>query len=299
MNSATSTQPPPFTPCLNPATLTGLGFEDFLRLAASADFTAVEVPVQQVLAYGPARTRALLDSLGLSAAAASGILPAGPVLPHPVLVGDDAFEAAREGLPQRLAALQAVSCSVATIVLNPRIPGDPEAARATAIARIGSLARLCADHGITLAVEAVGVRSGLPADLDGTEEVAVTLPQLRALLDQADGPPGSLAACVDSFHWAAAGADPGHLDGLPVAHVQIADTPPGVPAAQWTDAMRLFPGDGSLDWAVLAGALQAAGYSGAVSVELFNPQLWALPEQDIAQRALDAARGCWLSGARL
>ena len=62
--------------------------------------------------------------------------------------------------------------------------------------------------------------------------------------------------------------------------------------------MRLFPGDGTLDWAGLGSALRAAGYQGSVSVELFNPQLRALPEADIARRALDAALRCWLKEAR-
>lgn len=295
MNGAgKSGDPPPFAPCLNPATLTGLGLVRFLRLAAGAGFTDVEVPIQQVLACGPDRARDILGALGLRAAAASGILPAGPVLPHPVLTSDAVFTAAREDLPARLAAFQAIGCPVATIALNPRAAGDPQTARATAAHRIGELAGACADHGVTLAVEAVSVTRGLPAELDGPAMVAATLPQLRDLLDQAGG---GAAVCVDSFHWAAAGADPRHLDGLRIGHVQIADAPPGIPAAEWTDAMRLFPGDGRLDWPRLGDALRAGGYSGAVSVELFNPHLRALPEADIARRALDAATRCWLNGA--
>ncbi|MGH3245685.1 MAG: sugar phosphate isomerase/epimerase family protein [Trebonia sp.] len=289
-----SAGPPSFAPCLNPATLTGLGLEEFLRGAASAGFAEVEVPVQQVIAYGPGRARELLDTLGLRAAAASGILPAGPVLPHPVLTSDAVFSAAREGLADRLTAFQAIGCPVATIVLNPRVPGDPRAARATATARIRELARACAGHGVTLAVEAVSVTCGLPAELDGPAQVAATLPQLRDILEPVGG---NVTACVDSFHWAAAGADPRHLDGLRIGHVQIADAPPGIPKARWTDAMRLFPGDGLLDWSALGGALRDAGYAGPVSVELFNPQLRALPEADIARRALDSARRCWLNEA--
>jgi sugar phosphate isomerase/epimerase len=296
VNAASNSDGPvSFTPCLNPATLTGLGLEEFLRLAAAAGFTAVEVPVQQALAYGPGRARALLDELGLRAAAASGILPNGPVLPYPVLTSDAVYATALVDLAGRLTALHDIGCPVATIVLNPRVPGDPQAARAAAQARIRELARACADHGITLAVEAVSVTCGLPAELDGTATVAVTLPQLRDLLGQAGD---NVTACVDSFHWAAAGADPRHLDGLAVGHVQIADAPPGVPASRWTDAMRLFPGDGQLDWPILGSALRDARYEGPVSVELFNPQLRALPEADIASRAMAAASRCWQNGAR-
>jgi sugar phosphate isomerase/epimerase len=287
-----------FTPCLNAATLDGTGFEDFLRTAAVAGFPAVEVPVQQVTAYGPGWVRDLLDGLELAAAAASGILPAGPVLPHPVLVSAATWEAALDGLDERLAAMVAIGCPVATIVLNPRCQGDPGEARATATARIQHLARSCASRGITLAVEAVGVRAGLPPDLDGPQRVAATLPELRDLLDRASAPPGAVAACVDSFHWAAAGADPRHLDGIQVAHLQVADAPPGVPAGQWTDAMRLHPGDGTLNWATLGEALAAAGYHGTASVELFNPHLRAQPDAEVARRALAAAATCWQHGGQ-
>jgi sugar phosphate isomerase/epimerase len=166
------------------------------------------------------------------------------------------------------------------------------------VTRIRQLARACAGHGIVLAVEAVGIRAGLPASLDGPHEVASTLPQLRTLLDRArDGGAGGVTACVDSVHWAAAGGHAADFDGLPVGHVQIADVPAGVPAARWTDAARLFPGDGILDWPVLGGALAGGGYAGPASVELFNPLLRELPDDDIARRALTAARGCWEKGA--
>ena len=61
MNTSASTAgPSPFTPCLNPATLTGLSLEEFLRQAAGTGFTMVEVPIQQVLAYGPGQAAELL-----------------------------------------------------------------------------------------------------------------------------------------------------------------------------------------------------------------------------------------------
>lgn len=285
---------PAFTPCLNPATVTGLGLEEFARLAAKASFTSIEVSIQQVLAYGPRRTADLLDGLGITVAAASGILPDGPVLPHPLLIANTAYATALAGLPERLAAFTSIGCPVATTVLNPRTRWDPDVAMATAAGRIRGLAKACADHGVTLAVEAVGVRAGLPAYLDGPHDVASTLPQLHQVLERAGHgqPPAGVSACVDSFHWAATGADPAHLTGLAplrVGHVQIADTPPGTPARQWSDEMRLFPGDGSLPWEVFVRALAAAGYNGPVSVELFNPALRLLPETQIAQRAYAAA----------
>lgn len=282
-----------FTACLNPATVTGLPLPNFLHLAADTGFEAVEVPIQQVLKEGAGRVAGLLEEFGLTVAAASGILPAGPVLPHPLLI--DGYASALEGITDRLEAMHTIGCPTATIVLNPRSHHAPGHARETAATRIRGLARLCAEHDIALAVEAVGVRRGLPANLDGPHEVARTLIQLRDLL--APISEGNVTVCVDAFHWAATGADPADLNDLNIGHVQIADAPDSLPADQWSDAMRLFPGEGdAVPWRVLADALHTAGYRGAVSVELFNPELRALPEKEIAARSLDGARSCWGGG---
>ncbi|MCD0451473.1 sugar phosphate isomerase/epimerase [Actinocorallia sp. API 0066] len=275
-----------FTPCLNPATLSGLALPDFLEAAASAGFTSVEVPVQQVVAHGPGRVADLLAGLGLSVAAASGLLPAGPVLPHPVLVED--YADALTGLPERLEAMRTIGCPVATIVVNPRSLLARDAALSTAAARLRALARVAGEYGVTVAAEAVGVQRGLPAELDGPHPVVTTLPELAGLLERTPG----VVACVDSFHWAATGADPVAVAGLTIGHVQIADTPPG-PRHLWSDGQRLFPGDGGLPWIEFAGALAVAGYRGPLSVELFNPALRALSEDEICRRALHGTRTCW------
>ncbi|MEU0516316.1 sugar phosphate isomerase/epimerase family protein [Streptosporangium sp. NPDC006007] len=282
----------PFTPCLNPATLSGVALPQFLALAAAAGFSAVELSIQQALAHGLDRVGDLLAEHRLSVAAASGILPAGPVLPAPLLTGPDAYQACLAGLGERLAGFAALGCPVATTVLNPRSDLPQAQALEVALHRIGVLADAAAEHGVLLAVEAVSVQVGLPPDLDGPYPVASTLPQLTDLLAQAGR--GNVVALVDSFHWAVAGAEPGHITGLgagTVGHVQIADTPAAGPA--WSDAARRFPGDGALPWPVLAQALTDVDYIGAVSVELFNPDLRALPEQEIARRSHQAATGCW------
>lgn len=276
-----------FMPCLNPATLTGLPLPGFLHLAADAGFTAVELPIQQVLTIGPRHVRALLSELGLYAATASGILPAGPVLPAPLLIDGDAYEHAVAGLDERLCAFQAIGCPTATIVLNPRTTMEPGRAAELVITRLRDLGNAAGQYGVRLAVEAVGVTSGLDPCLDGPHQVARALPDLAAVLAEADNP--YLAVCLDSFHWAATGSAPDHLADVAglIAHVQIADIPHQTAPEELTDAARMFPGDGGLDWGGFGEGL--AGYTGAVSVELFNPELRRLPETQIAQRAFQAA----------
>ncbi|ANP51904.1 hypothetical protein AVL59_22105 [Streptomyces griseochromogenes] len=70
-------------------------------------------------------------------------------------------------------------------------------------------------------------------------------------------------------------------------------TPSSRAAGELTDSQRLFPGDGALDRTSFADALARAGYAGPVSVELFNPELRALPAGEIARLSHHAATRCW------
>ncbi|MFJ8140823.1 sugar phosphate isomerase/epimerase family protein [Streptomyces sp. NPDC096013] len=286
---------PPFVPCLNPATLSGIPLEQFLALAAGAGFPTVEVSIQQAQAHGTSRLRDLLQELGVTVAASSGILPAGPVLPAPLLSGPDTYRTCLDGLDERLEAMAALGCTVATTVLNPRSPLPGAEARAVARVRIAQLASAAARHGVQLAVETVSVQAALPPELDGPDPVLGTLPQLAELLDETSA--DAAGVLVDSFHWAAAGADPAHISSLSphrITHVQIADLPAGCAERELTDSRRLFPGDGAIDWRSFAHALTQAGYAGPVSVELFNPKLRALPAGEIARKSHHAATGCWI-----
>ncbi|MGW0652333.1 sugar phosphate isomerase/epimerase family protein [Streptomyces umbrinus] len=283
-----------FVPCLNPATLSGIPLEQFLALAAGAGFPTVEISIQQAQAHGTGPLRDLLQEFGVSVAAASGILPAGPVLPAPLLVDPDTYRACLDGLDSRVKAMADLGCTVATTVLNPRTPLDTDEARAVARERISQLATAAAGYGVRLAVEAVSIHTGLPPELDGPHPLVDRLPQLAQLLDETDAE--NAGVLVDSFHWAAAGADPGHITALGpdrITHVQIADTPATCAAGELTDSRRLFPGDGALAWPAFADALAKAGYAGPVSVELFNPELRALPAGEIACLSHRAATGCW------
>ncbi|WP_327722330.1 sugar phosphate isomerase/epimerase [Streptomyces sp. NBC_00490] len=284
----------PFAPCLNPATLSGIPLPQFLALAAGAGFPTVEVSIQQAQAHGIAPLRELLQEMGVSVAAASGILPAGPVLPAPLLVDPDTYRTCLDGLDSRLEAMAALGCTVATTVLNPRSALDTREARAVARKRIRELATAAGVHGVRLAVEAVSIHTGLPPELDGPHPVLDSLPRLAELLDETDA--DNAGVLVDSFHWAAAGADPGHITMLGpdrITHVQIADTPAHHAIGELTDRHRLFPGDGGLAWPVLADALDQAGYAGPVSVELFNPELRALPAGSIVRLSHHAAARCF------
>jgi 4-hydroxyphenylpyruvate dioxygenase len=50
------------------------------------------------------------------------------------------------------------------------------------------------------------------------------------------------------------------------------------------NADRVLPGEGVLDLPVLIGALEAGGYGGSYSIEMFNRDLWELPAAETARR---------------
>lgn len=100
--------------------------------------------------------------------------------------------------------------------------------------------------------------------------------------------PATVGVCVDTFHvwWdptvlesIAAVADAGRL-----AAYQVADFILPIPA----DALlaRGIPGDGVIDFAPMTAAVTAAGYQGAVEVEIFNADVWAADPDSVLARVV-------------
>lgn len=98
---------------------------------------------------------------------------------------------------------------------------------------------------------------------------------------------------VDTFHHALSGtADvpltPDMVRRVALVHLDdVEDVPQGVAR---TDEHRVLPGYGVGRLPEVVRALQAGGYAGAYSVELFRPEYWRMPPADVARRAYEAAR---------
>ncbi|MET7396887.1 TIM barrel protein [Dactylosporangium sp. NPDC005572] len=84
----------------------------------------------------------------------------------------------------------------------------------------------------------------------------------------------ALGLCVDSFHVLSRGEDPAALRVVPgdrIFHLQLADAPRlTMDVVEWSRHHRLFPGMGSFDLAGLAGHVLSTGYTGPLSLEVFN-----------------------------
>jgi sugar phosphate isomerase/epimerase len=67
-----------------------------------------------------------------------------------------------------------------------------------------------------------------------------------------------------------------------LAFVQVCDLA-GTPRELASDGDRIFPGEGDFRLGPILSQLQAAGYEGWVSLELFNPTLWQMKISQVVE----------------
>jgi 4-hydroxyphenylpyruvate dioxygenase len=111
---------------------------------------------------------------------------------------------------------------------------------------------------------------------------------------RADSP--ALGLCLDSFHVLSRGGDPAGFAAVPgekLFFLQLADAPHmDMDVLQWSRHHRLFPGQGAFDLPAFLAHVLAAGYTGPLSLEVFND---VFRQADPARAAADAMRSLlWL-----
>jgi 2-keto-myo-inositol isomerase len=106
---------------------------------------------------------------------------------------------------------------------------------------------------------------------------------------------GALEACVlpDIYHIYKGGSDFAGLQllsgrGVQVFHIN--DYPAMPERAAIKDADRVYPGDGVAPLKEIFGALRASGFSGYLSLELFNPEYWKQDAQQVATTGLEKSK---------
>ncbi|MGW6155523.1 bifunctional sugar phosphate isomerase/epimerase/4-hydroxyphenylpyruvate dioxygenase family protein [Streptomyces sp. NPDC055144] len=105
----------------------------------------------------------------------------------------------------------------------------------------------------------------------------------------------ALGTCLDSFHILARGCDPKGIEGIPgekIFFLQLADAPlMAMDVLQWSRHYRCFPGQGGLDVTGLVRHVINAGYTGPLSLEVFND---VFRQADAGPTAVDARRSLML-----
>jgi len=78
----------------------------------------------------------------------------------------------------------------------------------------------------------------------------------------------------------------GLLDGDAIACFHFNDYPGTPPRKELNDSDRVYPGDGVAPWKEIIANLNRIGFSGAVSLELFNRSYWEQDAKDVLKTGL-------------
>jgi 4-hydroxyphenylpyruvate dioxygenase len=107
----------------------------------------------------------------------------------------------------------------------------------------------------------------------------------------------AIGIILDSFHTLAPGFPVSQIAAIPadkIFLVQLADAPQlDLDVLSWSRHFRCFPGQGNLHVADFMRAVDATGYKGPLSLEIFNDQFRAQSTKDVA---IDAMRSLVLMG---
>ena len=77
------------------------------------------------------------------------------------------------------------------------------------------------------------------------------------------------------------------IPGEKIAVFHFNDAPAQPAREKQSDADRVYPGDGILDLGQMIAIVRDAGYSGVISLELFNPNYWEQDPAEVARIGLE------------
>ncbi|CAN7587954.1 bifunctional sugar phosphate isomerase/epimerase/4-hydroxyphenylpyruvate dioxygenase family protein [Arthrobacter sp. LjRoot14] len=157
---------------------------------------------------------------------------------------------------------------------------DDDSLRAEQLARLAGLA---GDHGVKVAYEALA-----------WGKYVNDYEHAHRLVETVDHP--NLGTCLDSFHILSRDWDTAPIEAFSadkIFFVQVADAPKlSMDVLSWSRHYRVFPGEGQFELAKFMGHVVRAGYTGPVSLEVFND---VFRQSDVERTAVDAMRSLiWL-----
>jgi 4-hydroxyphenylpyruvate dioxygenase len=242
-----------------------------LEAIAAAGFDAVEIFENDLLVFdGSARqVREIARDLGLEIA-----------LYQPFRdfegVPDERFRRNLERAERKFDVMEALGAPLMLVCSNVAQATIADPARAAA--QLHALAERAASRALRVGYEALAW--GAQVRRYG---------EAWALVEAAAHP--HLGLVLDSFHTLALGDDPAGIALIPGARiffVQLADAPRlKMDVLSWSRHFRCFPGQGDFDVAGFAIEAAKAGYTGPLSLEVFNDEFRGSPTR---QTALDGMR---------
>lgn len=247
-----------------------------MQACAIAGFDGIEIFEQDLVTspLSPEQVRTMAADLGLGLDLYQPFRDFDGVTPD-LLKGNLRRAEAKFKLMSRLGMDTILVCSnVATATI------DDDAVRAEQLAQ---LAELAGDHGIKVAYEALA-----------WGKYVNDYEHAYRLVEMVDHP--NLGTCLDSFHILSRDWDTSHIEAFnpeKIFFVQVADAPKlSMDVLSWSRHYRVFPGEGQFELAKFMGHVVRAGYTGPVSLEVFND---VFRQSDVERTAVDAMRSLiWL-----
>ncbi len=263
----------PFTLCLNTSTIKPQPMLDKIRLAAEAGFAGVELWINDIYEYigqgGEVRDveKAIADN-GL-------FVPCTIAMRQWGEASDDEYPLMLDEAKRRmeLAARLGAPYIVAT---PPREPTD----FGQITRRYKELLELGRQVGVKPTFEYIGFFRS-----------ASKLAHAWQVVQDADDDDATLI--LDAFHSWNSGSTLDELRQIPAArisHYHINDAALNKPAGTQTDPDRVMIGDGPIDLQAEIAALKQIGWSGTVSLELFNRQLWQQDPREVLKVGIQRMR---------
>ena len=245
--------------------------EEKLKAAADAGFDGVEIFENDLIAspLRPREVRDLAASLGL-----------GIDLYQPFRdfegVEDGRVEANLRRAEAKFALM--VELGADTILVCSNASPDAVDDDAGSAAQLRLLAETAERYGVRVAYEALAWGGAVNRYAHSWR-----------IVEMADHP--SLGVCLDSFHILSRDDDPSGIRDIPgekIFFLQLADAPRmAMDVLQWSRHYRCFPGQGGFDLTSFTDHVLAAGYTGPLSLEVFNDVFRA---SDARRTAADAMR---------
>lgn len=258
---------------LNTSTIRPAALMEKIRIAAEVGYCAIELWNDELTAHvdggGSLRdVRQALDDQGLSV---------------PTVINckgwmdseGDAHRRALEEIKRRME--QAVAVGAGYVIAGPaagKVDLDTSANRYRELLQLG---------------REIGVRPAM--EFLGFVEDISTVAKAWEIVIRAGDPDGTIV--MDPFHIFRGGREMEDAQQVPAERIAVChcnDAPADPPRFQQTDKDRVLPGDGILDLKKLVRILQTGGYRGAISLELFNQELWAQDPREVARIGLEKMR---------
>jgi sugar phosphate isomerase/epimerase len=170
---------------------------------------------------------------------------------------------------------KALGCEMLMSAPGPFVGTVPEA-----IANLKIAGDMAAEHGLKLAIE-----------FNSQHPVLNCMAVQREIVGGAAKK--NVGLLLDAYHLARSGAPGGSFGDIASEDIfcfQYSDLSPNPVTGVARPTDRLAPGKGTVRWREVFGLLAEKGYTGYLSYEAPNPELWARPPVDVAREGVALTR---------